>query len=68
MIAVAINSDPGSISNRERPGRYSMILGGAGPLPHVRPETAGPKQQTTRLLKCECTRYGYTVRTAHNLA
>lgn len=44
------------------------ILDAVGPLPHARLDTAGkstaPKKQTTRLLKCECTACGYTVRTA----
>lgn len=38
------------------------ILAAAGPLPHVRLDTAGettrPKKQARRLLKCECGTYG----------
>ncbi|KAK0342005.1 hypothetical protein LTR94_024042 [Friedmanniomyces endolithicus] len=44
------------------------ILDAAGPLPHARLDTDGestaPKEQKTRMLKCECATCGYTARTA----
>ncbi|KAJ8139604.1 hypothetical protein OY671_007187 [Metschnikowia pulcherrima] len=44
------------------------ILDAAGPLPHARLDTDGestaPKEQKTRMSKCECATCGYTARTA----
>lgn len=44
----------------------SVILTGAGPLPHARlgfgGQSSGPKKQKARLLKAVCLECGYTVR------
>ena len=44
------------------------ILAAVGPLPHARLDTGSattrPRKQAARMLKCECSTCGYTVRTA----
>jgi hypothetical protein len=45
--------------------RVAPILTAVGPLPHARlGQSSGPPKQTTRLLKCQCPKCGYTVRVA----
>lgn len=45
--------------------RVAPILAGIGPLPHAKLSglSSGPKKQTTRMLRCECSECGYTART-----
>ena len=44
--------------------RAQPILDDLGPFPHAKldPSLSGKKKQSTRLIKCECSQCGYTVR------
>jgi hypothetical protein len=54
------------------PGRYFIdriapVIEELGPIPHGRlglGESSGPKKQSTRMIKCECSECGYVVRTS----